>query len=63
MCSKLFDESEWKSIHVIIYKTPPPDEPPTLDQMVRMIASLGGFLNRKGDGYPGMQTIWLESSA
>ena len=27
--------------------------------MIRMIASLGGFLNRKNDGYPGPQTIWL----
>ena len=24
-----------------------------------MIASLGGFLGRKGDGEPGVKTIWL----
>jgi len=24
-----------------------------------MVASLGGFLGRKGDGEPGTQTIWL----
>lgn len=59
LCNKLFDESEWKSIYMVIYKKPPPDEPPTLDQMVRMIASLGGFLNRKNDGYPGVRTIWI----
>jgi hypothetical protein len=27
--------------------------------MVRMVAGLGGFLNRKGDGFPGPQTIWI----
>jgi hypothetical protein len=24
-----------------------------------MVASLGGFLGRKGDGEPGTQTMWL----
>jgi hypothetical protein len=24
-----------------------------------MVASLGGFLNRKNDGYPGAKTIWI----
>lgn len=24
-----------------------------------MVASLGGFLGRKGDGEPGTQTLWL----
>jgi hypothetical protein len=27
--------------------------------MVRMVAGFGGFLNRKGDGYPGPQTLWI----
>lgn len=27
--------------------------------MVRMIASLRGFLNRKGDGFPGPKTRWI----
>jgi hypothetical protein len=27
--------------------------------MIRMIAGLGGFINRKGDGMPGPQTIWI----
>jgi hypothetical protein len=58
-CDRLFDEAEWKSVYMVIYKKPPPDEPPTLDHMVRMVASLGGFLNRKGDGYPGVKTVWI----
>ena len=27
--------------------------------MVRMLAGFGGFLNRKGDGFPGPQTLWI----
>jgi hypothetical protein len=27
--------------------------------MVRMVAALGGFLNRKCDGFPGPQTLWI----
>jgi hypothetical protein len=27
--------------------------------MIRMVAAFGGFLNRKGDGFPGPQTIWI----
>jgi hypothetical protein len=26
---------------------------------MRLIARLGGFLGRKGDGEPGLKTIWL----
>ncbi|MGI2909824.1 IS4 family transposase, partial [Tolypothrix sp. VBCCA 56010] len=42
-----------------INKNPiPPKKPPSLRQAVRMIAILGGFLGRKGDGEPGVKTIW-----
>ena len=30
----------------------------TID-VVRLVARLGGFLARKGDGEPGVKTIWL----
>lgn len=36
----------------------PPQKPPSLKEAVRMIAKLGGFLCRKGDGEPGAKTIW-----
>ena len=32
--------------------------PPTLRDAVRRIAGLGGFLGRKGDGEPGVKTLW-----
>ena len=33
-------------------------KPPSLREAVRWIAQLGGFLGRKGDGEPGVQTLW-----
>ena len=37
---------------------PLPLTPPTLSEAVRRIAQLGGFIGRKGDGDPGVQTLW-----
>jgi hypothetical protein len=36
-----------------------PKHPPRLNEVVRLIAGLGGFLGRKYDGEPGAKTIWL----
>jgi len=58
-CNAVFEDEEWQAAYIVVCRCSPPKVPPGLDKMVRMIASLGGFLNRKGDGYPGPQTIWL----
>lgn len=58
-CEIVFEEPEWKSVYMVIHKKPPPKEPPTLKVMIRLLAELGGFLNRKQDGNPGPQTIWI----
>lgn len=36
----------------------PPAAVPTVQQATRWIAQLGGFLNRKGDGHPGVTVMW-----
>jgi hypothetical protein len=36
-----------------------PKTPPTRNEVVRFVAILGGFLARKGDGEPGVKTIWF----
>ncbi len=36
----------------------PPSKPPTVRQLTRMLAQLGGFLARKGDGEPGVEAVW-----
>jgi hypothetical protein len=53
----LFEPDEWKAAF-ILNKKPPPDKPPQLNEVVRLVARLGGFLARKGDGEPGVKTIW-----
>jgi hypothetical protein len=58
-CTVFFEDYEWKALVAHITQNPvPPSEPPTLREAVRMVASLGGFLGRKGDGEPGTQTTW-----
>jgi hypothetical protein len=34
-------------------------QPPNLHDIIRMLATLGGFLNRKNDGEPGPTAIWI----
>ena len=59
-CSVFFEEAEWKALVAYVTQNPkPPDHPPTLREAMRMVASLGGFLGRKGDGEPGTKNLWL----
>jgi hypothetical protein len=58
-CDTVFAEEEWKAVYLVTQRKTLPEEPPSLDTMVRMIATLGGFLNRKGDGFPGPKTLWI----
>ena len=54
----MFEHDEWQAAF-ILNKKRPPDTPPTLNEVVRLVARLGGFLARTGDGEPGVKTIWL----
>lgn len=57
-CVEVLPGHSWQ---VLCLATPPqqlPDKPPTLREAVRRIAKLGGFLGRKGDGEPGVETLW-----
>ena len=54
----MFEPDEWKAAY-ILNKLKIPTTPPTLNEVVRLVARLGGFLARKGDGEPGVKTIWL----
>ena len=58
-CDTVFADEEWKAVYLVTQRKPPPEQPPSLDTMVRMVASLGGFLNRKSDGFPGPKTLWV----
>ena len=58
-CNLVFEDDEWQAVYIVTTKQPPPETPPSIDEIIRMVASYGGFLNRKGDGFPGPQTIWI----
>jgi len=58
-CTVNFQDYEWKALYTFVNKSKNlPAKPPTLRELVHMIASLGGFLGRKGDGEPGSMTLW-----
>ena len=56
--SLFFDADEIRGAYVLAKKARP-KTPVTLNQMIRLVASLGGFLGRKSDGEPGAKTIWI----
>lgn len=59
-CTVFFEEAEWKALVAYVTHDPlPPAHPPSLREATRMVASLGGFLGRNGDGEPGTQSLWL----
>jgi len=56
--TELFTDEEWKGAYILA-KKPIPKTVPTIREVIRQIAMLGGFLGRKGDGEPGVKTLWL----
>jgi hypothetical protein len=59
-CTVFFEEAEWKALSVYLSQNPvPPEHPPKLNEAMRMTATLGGFLGRRGDGHPGTKSLWI----
>lgn len=59
-CEVLFEPAEWQSVWRVTQPGPVPRRPPKLDMMVRLIAQLGGYVNRPNRADPpGPQTLWL----
>lgn len=58
-CTVFFEEIEWKALYCWAKKTTNlPEKPPTILESVLMLASKGGYLGRKCDGFPGTKAIW-----
>ncbi len=58
-CTEVFDDDEWRALYCYANKTAKePTEPMTINDAIRMLAKLGGFLGRKRDGHPGVKVIW-----
>lgn len=58
-CEAVFEPSEWKAVYYVVRQEPPAPEPPTLKEMIRLVAQLGGYVNRPDSDEPGPQTVWL----
>lgn len=63
-CEIVFDPSEWKAVYTVLHHRQPdfrlPDEPPSLDEMIKMVASLGGYIDRPNkSSNPGPKTLWI----
>lgn len=58
-CEIIFETNEWQALYCVVNKTNnPPEQPPTLQESIRLLAKLGGFLGRKCDGEPGVKVLW-----
>jgi len=59
-CEAIFEPAEWKSVFMAVRQQPPPSQPPCLEQIVRLVSQLGGYVNRPDrQDPPGVQTVWL----
>lgn len=58
-CEVIFNEAEWKSVYKILNKKQAlPQTPPSLERFMIMIAVLGGYIDRKNEGPPGVKVTW-----
>lgn len=58
-CEVAFEKREWVPIYRFSKKNALlPEAPPGLQETVKNLAQLGGFLNRKSDKDPGITTVW-----
>jgi hypothetical protein len=58
-CEVAFSPQEWKAVYIVSTRQKPPSQPPRLGEVLALVATLGGFLARKGDGPPGPKAIWI----
>jgi hypothetical protein len=57
-CEAMFEPSEWKAVWMAVHRRKPPRKAPRLYDMVHLIASLGGYVERP-HSEPGTQTLWI----
>jgi len=58
-CELVYHRAEWQSVWQIVKREKPPHKPPRLMEMTKIVAQLGGYINRASTGPPGPQSIWL----
>jgi hypothetical protein len=59
-CTAVFTDDEWQSLYKVTHPNKPlPVQPPSLNEVIRMLAKLGGHIGRKSDGPPGVESLWI----
>jgi hypothetical protein len=58
-CECVFSTEEWQTAYIVSHKKKPPKIPLRLNEMIRMVASLGGYINKKSSSEPGVKTMWI----
>src|SRR5262249_7601088 len=58
-CEAVFEPCEWQAVYQVVHRKAPPKRPPTLNVMIRLIAQLGGYVDRPRHDPPGPQTVWI----
>lgn len=58
-CELIYSQAEWQSVWQIVKKKKPPAKPPGLMEMTKIVAQLGGYVNRKSAAPPGPQSMWI----
>lgn len=57
-CEAVFEPAEWKSVWKVIHQTTPPRAVPSMGEMIRLVAQLGGYVSKRC-APPGPQAIWI----
>ena len=58
-CEVAFAPQEWRAVYLVSKRQQPPSQPPRLHEILTLVACLGGYLARAGDGPPGPKVIWI----
>jgi len=64
-CELIFEPEEWQAVHFVLNQTPLPPTPPSISELIPMIAQLGGYLGRKHDSPLGPKSNldWITANA
>lgn len=58
-CTSVFADHEWKPVWCVVTKQPPPEQPPSLQEFIPLLAQLGGYNRRPKERPPGPQPLWI----
>ena len=58
-CEVLFGEQEWKAVYIVYKRQKPPEQPPTLDAMIKWLPVLVVFLIARTMVFPGQKQCGL----